>query len=161
MFERGASQVALMKPSFLGNRRRRERRFIGRSLRSCCIVAHQGLTHRSSGQSKGCAFCLPLTSNVRPHMKTYRFVSIERSAKRFPSKAARVLLVHCWSRSPKRSHQDQMQLAFATHRSQSKACFRSALALEAPAKANVSHSVGAAAIRGSGFPRGQACYCYA
>ena len=151
MFERGASQVALMKPSFLGNRRRRTRRFIGRSLRSYCIVAHQGLTHRSNGQTKGCAFCLPLTSNVRPHVKTHRFVSIERSAKRSPPKAARVLLVHCWSRPPKRSHQDQSQLASATHRSQSKACFHSARALEAPAKANVGHSVGAAAMRGSGF----------
>ena len=152
MFECGASRVALMKPSFLGDRRRRKRRFIGRSLRSYCIVAHQGLTHRSSGQSKGCAFCLPLTSNVRHHMKTYRFVSIERSAKRFPSKAARVLLVHCCSRPPKRSRQDRSQLAYATHRSQSKACFRSALVLEAPAKANVDHSVGAIAMRGSGFP---------
>ena len=72
MFERGASQVALMKPSFLGNRRSRKRRFIGRSFHSYCIVAHQGLTHRSSGQSKGCAFCLPLTSNVRPQTSTYR-----------------------------------------------------------------------------------------
>ena len=89
--------------------------------------------------------------NVRPHMKTDRFVSIERSAKRFPSKAARVLLVHCWSRPPKRSHQDQSRLAFATHRNQSKARLHSAQALEAPAKANVSHSVGAAAMRGSGF----------
>ena len=70
MFERGARQVALMKPSFPGNLRRRKRRFIGRSLRSYCIVAHQGLTHRSSGQPKGCAFCLPLTSNVRRHKYT-------------------------------------------------------------------------------------------
>ena len=31
-------------------------------------------------------------SNVRPHMNTNRFVSIERSAKRFPPKASRVLL---------------------------------------------------------------------
>ena len=65
MFECGASQVALMKPPLSRNRRRRKRRFIGRRRRSYCIVAHQGLTHRSSGQSKGCAFCLPLTSNVR------------------------------------------------------------------------------------------------
>ena len=151
MFERSASQVALMKPSFLGDRRRRKRRFIGRSLHSCCIVAHQGLTHRSSGPSKGCAFCLPLTSNVRPHVKTDRFVSIERSAKRFPSKAACVLLVHCWSRPPKPLHQTRPRFAFATHRRQSKAGFRSALALEAPAKENVSHSVDAAAMRGSGF----------
>ena len=112
---------------------------------------NQGLTRRSRGRPKGCAFCPPLTSNVRPHVKTHRFVSIERRAKRSLSKAARVLLVHCWSRPPKRSHQEQSQLAFATHRSQSKACFRSALALEAPANANVSHSVGAAAMRGSGF----------
>ena len=31
-------------------------------------------------------------SNVRPHMKTHRVVSIERSAKRSPPNAARVLL---------------------------------------------------------------------
>ena len=70
MFERVARQVAPMKPPLSRNRRRRKRRFIGRSLHSCCIVAHQGLTHRSSGQSKGCAFCLPLTSNVRRQQTT-------------------------------------------------------------------------------------------
>ena len=102
--------------------------------------------------SSGRPFGSPLMSNVRPHMKSHRFVSIGRNAKHFPSKAARVLLVHCWSRPPKRSHQDQSQLAIATHRSQSKAGFHSTLALEAPAKENVSHSVGATAMRGSGFP---------
>ena len=116
-----------------------------------CPRKARRLTLPSRGQTKGYAFCLPLMSNVRPHMETNRFVSIERSAKRFPSKAARVLLVHCWSRPPKRSRQDQIQLVFATHRSQSKAGFRSALALEAPAKANVGHSVGATAMRDSGF----------
>ena len=115
-------------------------------------MPRRALTTSSRGQPKSCAFCLPLMSNVRPHVKTHRFVSIERSAKRSPPKASRVLPVHCWSKPPKRSHQDQSQLAFATHRSQSKARFRSALALEAPAKANVGHSVGATAMRGSGFP---------
>ena len=117
-----------------------------------CLRARCGLTLPSRGCPKGCAFWSPLMSNVRLHVKTHRFVSIERSAKRFPSKAARVLLVHCWLRPPKRSHQDQIQLAFATYPSQLKACFRSALALEAPAKANVGHSVSSAAMRGSGFP---------
>ena len=80
MFECGASQVALMKPSFLGDHRRRKRRFIGRSLRSYCIVAHQGLTHQSSGQSKGCAFCLPLTSNVRRHRNQRAHHSRQKTA---------------------------------------------------------------------------------
>ena len=110
------------------------------------------LTLPSRGCPKGCAFCAPLMSNVRPYVKTHQFVSIERSAKHIPSKAGRVLLVHCWSRPPKRSYQDQSQLAYATHRSQRKAGFHSTLALEAPAKENVSHSVGATAMRGSGFP---------